>query len=50
MTGLTRNAFSSEQAQGSANKAAEDFGAPKTRALVEATFFAGLRKAGMPEE
>jgi adenylate cyclase len=31
-------------------KAAEDFGAPKTRALVEATFFAGLRKAGMPEE
>jgi tetratricopeptide (TPR) repeat protein len=25
-------------------------GVPKTRALVEATFFAGLRKAGMPEE
>ena len=23
---------------------------PKTRALVEATYFAGLRKAGMPEE
>ena len=26
------------------------FGVPKTRALHEATFFAGLRKAGMPEE
>ena len=25
-------------------------GAPKTRALLEATYFAGLRKAGMPEE
>ena len=25
-------------------------GAPKTRALVEATYFAGLRKAGVPEE
>ena len=25
-------------------------GAPKTRALVEATYFTGLRKAGMPEE
>jgi tetratricopeptide (TPR) repeat protein len=25
-------------------------GVPKIRALVEATFFAGLRKAGMPEE
>ena len=24
--------------------------APKIRALVEATYFAGLRKAGMPEE
>jgi tetratricopeptide (TPR) repeat protein len=24
--------------------------APKTRALFEATYFAGLRKAGMPEE
>ena len=23
---------------------------PKTRALVETTFFVGLRKAGMPEE
>jgi adenylate cyclase len=26
------------------------WGVPKTRALYEATFFAGLRKAGMPEE
>jgi adenylate cyclase len=26
------------------------WGAPKTRALYEATYFAGLRKAGMPEE
>jgi adenylate cyclase len=26
------------------------FGAPKIRALYEATYFAGLRKAGMPEE
>jgi adenylate cyclase len=26
------------------------WGVPKTRALFEATFFAGLRKAGMPEE
>jgi len=25
-------------------------GAPKTRALFEATYFAGLRKAGVPEE
>jgi len=25
-------------------------GVPKSRALFEATFFAGLRKAGMPEE
>jgi adenylate cyclase len=25
-------------------------GVPKTRALVEATYFAGLRKAGMPEK
>jgi tetratricopeptide (TPR) repeat protein len=25
-------------------------GVPKTRALFEATYFAGLRKAGMPEE
>jgi len=26
------------------------FGVPKVRALCEATYFAGLRKAGMPEE
>ena len=26
------------------------WGVPKMRALVEATYFAGLRKAGMPEE
>jgi len=25
-------------------------GGPKTRTLLEATFLAGLRKAGMPEE
>jgi TolB-like protein/class 3 adenylate cyclase len=31
-------------------KAAEYFGVPKVRALFEATYFAGLRKAGMPEE
>ena len=30
--------------------AAEYFGVPKVRALFEATYFAGLRKAGMPEE
>jgi adenylate cyclase len=30
-------------------KAIEIFGAPKIRALSEATYFAGLRKAGMPE-
>jgi adenylate cyclase len=29
---------------------AGDWGVPKTRALFETTFFAGLRKAGMPEE
>jgi adenylate cyclase len=28
----------------------EHFGAPKNRALREATYFAGLRKAGVPEE
>jgi hypothetical protein len=28
----------------------ENWGVPKIRALVEATYFAGLRKAGMPEE
>jgi TolB-like protein/Flp pilus assembly protein TadD len=31
-------------------KASANFGTPKTRALFEATYFAGLRKAGMPEE
>jgi TolB-like protein/Flp pilus assembly protein TadD len=31
-------------------KAAANFGVPKLRALYEATYFAGLRKAGMPEE
>ena len=30
--------------------AAEYFGVPKIRALFEATYFIGLRKAGMPEE
>jgi len=31
-------------------RAARDWGVPTVRALVEATYFAGLRKAGMPEE
>ena len=31
-------------------RAAESWGAPTIRALVEATYFAGLRKAGTPEE
>jgi len=31
-------------------KAVADFGVPTVRALFEATYFAGLRKAGMPEE
>jgi TolB-like protein/DNA-binding winged helix-turn-helix (wHTH) protein/Flp pilus assembly protein TadD len=31
-------------------KASGYFGVPKVRALYEATYFAGLRKAGMPEE
>jgi len=31
-------------------KAIGNFGVPKIRALFEATYFAGLRKAGMPEE
>ena len=31
-------------------KAVVDFGAPAVRALYEATYFAGLRAAGMPEE
>ena len=30
--------------------AAGYWGAPKTHALYEATYFVGLRKAGMPEE
>jgi predicted Zn-dependent protease len=30
--------------------AAGDFGVPEIRALYEATYFVGLRKAGMPEE
>jgi len=31
-------------------KASGNFGVPKVLALAEATYFAGLRKAGMPEE
>src|SRR5262249_17217292 len=31
-------------------RAAETWGVPKVRSLVETTYFAGLRKAGMPEE
>ena len=31
-------------------KATDMWGVPKIRALFEATYFAGLRKAGMPEE
>ena len=31
-------------------KTSWSYGVPKIRALYEATFFAGLRKAGMPEE
>ena len=31
-------------------RASQYFGVPKIRALFEATYFAGLRKAGMPEE
>ena len=31
-------------------KAAVSYGVPKVRALFETTFFAGLRKTGMPEE
>jgi adenylate cyclase len=31
-------------------KALRSFGVPKVRALFEATYFVGLRKAGMPEE
>jgi len=32
------------------DKATGSFGVPSVRALFEATYFAGLRKAGMPEE
>jgi uncharacterized protein YciW len=31
-------------------RAAQYFGVPKIHALFEATYFAGLRKVGMPEE
>jgi hypothetical protein len=31
-------------------RAVESWGAPKIRALAETTYFAGLRKAGVPEE
>jgi len=31
-------------------RAAQYWGVPKIRALFEATYFAGLRKAGMPDE
>ena len=31
-------------------RAARSYGVPKIRALLEATYFTGLRKAGMPEE
>jgi tetratricopeptide (TPR) repeat protein len=31
-------------------RAVVDFGVPKVRTLYEATYFAGLRRAGMPEE
>jgi hypothetical protein len=31
-------------------KAVGYFSVPKIRALFEATYFAGLRKAGLPEE
>jgi predicted Zn-dependent protease len=31
-------------------RASASGGTPKTRALYEATYFTGLRKAGMPEE
>jgi tetratricopeptide (TPR) repeat protein len=32
------------------HKSVQSFGSAKTRALAEETFFAGLRKAGVPEE
>jgi len=31
-------------------RAVESWGVPKIRALVETTYFAGLLKAGVPEE
>jgi predicted Zn-dependent protease len=31
-------------------RAVDSWGVPKVRALVEATYFAGLRSAGMPED
>jgi adenylate cyclase len=31
-------------------KSIQSYGSPRTQALAEATFFAGLRKAGVPEE
>jgi len=31
-------------------RAGRNWGVPKIQALFEATYFAGLRKAGMPEE
>ena len=31
-------------------KSRSTWGVSKTRALLETTYFAGLRKAGMPEE
>jgi hypothetical protein len=31
-------------------KAVGSYGVPKIRALYDATYFVGLRKAGMPEE
>ena len=31
-------------------RATRNWGVPKIRALYEATYFTGLRKAGMPEE
>jgi hypothetical protein len=31
-------------------KAVGPFGGPKMRAMFETTYFAGLRKAGMPEQ
>ena len=31
-------------------KSIQSYGSPRTQALAETTFFAGLRKAGVPEE